>query len=108
MNDMIGSSKIESWFVDCSLKFNVVCTIILLFWKKLHPLGEVFECDFFALKYLIIEQFGLLSNLVWNYWGFHITTVVRNRKPRFGFLFLSTYLLCRLVLYVLKVTTGVR
>jgi len=37
--------------------------------KKLHPLGENFECDFFVCKYLIIEQFGLLSNLVWNYWG---------------------------------------
>ena len=35
----------------------------------MYPLGEVFECDFFALKYLIIEQVGLLSNLVWNYWG---------------------------------------
>ena len=42
---------------------------ILLFWKKLHPFGEISECDFFALKYLIIEQFCLLSNLVWNYWG---------------------------------------
>lgn len=37
--------------------------------KKLHPIGESFRCDFFALKYLIIEQVGLLSNLVWNYWG---------------------------------------
>ncbi|MGD9654952.1 MAG: hypothetical protein AB7U44_07125, partial [Sulfuricurvum sp.] len=41
----------------------------LSFLKKLHPLGENIECDFFLLKYLIIEQVGLLSNLVWNYWG---------------------------------------
>ena len=33
--------------------------------KKLHSLGKVFGCDFFALKYLIIEHVGLSSNLVW-------------------------------------------
>ncbi|MGE4457617.1 MAG: hypothetical protein AB7E13_11855, partial [Arcobacteraceae bacterium] len=44
----------------------------LSFLKKLHPLGENIECDFFLLKYLIIEQVGLLSNLVWNYWGDNI------------------------------------
>ena len=37
--------------------------------KKSHPIGESLKCDFFALKYLIIEQVGLLSNLVWNYLG---------------------------------------
>jgi hypothetical protein len=37
-------------------------------------LGEVFECGFFACKYLIIEQVSLLSNLVWNYWGYLVLT----------------------------------
>lgn len=40
--------------------------------KKLHLMGENVRCNFFALKYLIIEQVDLLSNLVWNYWGNNI------------------------------------